>query len=163
MECRKTFDGMGASRADEKSQRAYLGKLAADFEKVVSYSLNAYYTEDPIFNERLEMRLITRVIELNEVFSRIFSQRGHTRYFDRSRQEDKKDDKKSPDELPRVGFELPLEHYLELGDIVRAERFEYEKPSDDSIMEHIEDVFKKSRGPELGTVSLRKTLDIDSH
>lgn len=144
---------MGVSRADEKAQRAYLGKLAANFERIVSYSLNAYYTEDPIFNDRQEMRLITRVIELNEVFSHIFSQRGHTRQFDRSRNRHDKDEDESPDELPGVGFELPKDHYLDLGGIIRTEPLDCEKPSDDSIMKHIEDVFRKSRGPELGTVS----------
>ncbi|KUI54190.1 Interferon-induced GTP-binding protein Mx1 [Cytospora mali] len=149
-DCHKRVEAMGVSRADEKAQRAYLGKLAADFEKIVGYSLNAYYTEDPIFNDRLDMRLITRIIELNEVFSQIFSQRGHTRYFDQSREEDDEQEH-APDDLPRVGYEFPTELYPDLTDIVLADRFSCPKPSSDCIMEHIEDIFRKSRGPELGT------------
>ncbi|KUI69764.1 Interferon-induced GTP-binding protein Mx1 [Cytospora mali] len=149
-DCRKKLEAMGVSRADEKAQRAYLGKLAANFEKIVGYSLNAYYTEDPIFNERLEMRLITRIIELNEVFSQIFSQRGHTRYFDDSREDDN-EEKHAPDDLPRVGYEFPTDLCPDLVEIILPDRFSCPKPSNDSIMEHIEDIFRKSRGPELGT------------
>lgn len=143
---------MGVSRADEKAQRIYLGKHAANFERIVGYSLNAYYTDDPIFNDRLDMRLITRILELNDVFSEVFSQRGHTRYFDDSREDDDFE-ASTPDELPRIGYQLPDDSYPDLMDIICAERFECPEPSDDCIMDHIEDVFRKSRGPELGTVS----------
>lgn len=145
---------MGASRADEQAQRAYLGKLAGNFEKIVGYSLNAYYTEDPIFNDRLDMRLITRIIELNEVFSQIFTQRGHTRCFELSKEEeDDDDDAYPPDTLPRVGYEFPVGLNPDLSDIICADRFQCPKPSNDSIMRHIEDIYRKNRGPELGTVS----------
>lgn len=42
-DCRKKLEGMCASRSDEKSQRAYLGKLATDFERIMGYSRNAHY------------------------------------------------------------------------------------------------------------------------
>lgn len=150
---------MGTSRSDERSQRAYLGNLASNFEKLVDYALNAYYTQDEIFNDRLEMRLITRIIRLNEVFSEVFSQRGHTRYFEHLDDED--DQCRPPDnELPEIEFEIPTARIQELEEIIRAERFECPEPSDESIIEHIENVFRESRGPELGTVSV--TTDFDS-
>lgn len=143
---------MGASRSDDKSQRAYLGKLATDFKKIVDYSLNAFYTQDEIFNDRLEMRLITRIIRLNEVFSEVFSQRGHTRYFEQLDDED--DHASGPDsQLPEIEFDIPNDRVQELEDIIRPERFQCPEPSDDSIMDHIENIFRQSRGPELGTVS----------
>lgn len=143
---------MGASRSDEKSQRAYLGKLATNFEKIVGYSLNAFYTQDEIFNDRLEMRLITRIIRLNEVFSEVFSQRGHTRYFEHL--DDGVDWASLPgSQLPEIEFDIPNDRVQELEDIIRPERFQCPEPSDDSIMEHIESIFRQSRGPELGTVS----------
>lgn len=143
---------MGASRSDEKSQRAYLGKLASNFEKILNYSLNAYYTQDEIFNNRLEMRLITRIIRLNEVFSEIFSQRGHTRYFEHF--DDGDDHASLPEsQMPEVEFNIPNDRVQELEDIIRPERFQCPEPLDDSIMEHIESIFRQSRGPELGTVS----------
>lgn len=149
-ECRKKHEDMGVARSDEKAQRAYLGKLAAHFERIVGYSLNAYYTEDPIFTDRLEMRLITRMIELNEVFSEVFSKRGHTRQFDLIDDTVKKDE--GSDDVATLGFDLP-EAPPELAEIIVGERFECPKPSEDSIVEHIEKDFRQSRGPELGTVS----------
>ncbi|KAG6367637.1 hypothetical protein INS49_001830 [Diaporthe citri] len=148
-ECGKRMEAMGPSRGDEKSQRAYLGKLAASFERIVGYSLNAYYTEDQIFDDRLEMRLITRIISLNEVFSEIFSQRGHTRHFEQSHEKDNHSNQ-SQSQLPEIDFEIP-NAVLDLEDIIRPERFQCPEPSDDSLIEHIEDIFRKSRGPELGT------------
>ncbi|KAJ4389660.1 hypothetical protein N0V93_007132 [Gnomoniopsis smithogilvyi] len=147
-DCSKKLEGMGATRSDEKAQRAYLGKLAANFERIVGYSLNAYYTEDPIFTERLDMRLITRVIELNEVFSEVFSKRGHTRRFDL-------DHKASAEPIPdkllsKLGFELP-EAPVELAEIIVMDRFQCPEPTNDSIMDRIKKDFRESRGPELGT------------
>ncbi|ROV98713.1 hypothetical protein VMCG_06803 [Cytospora schulzeri] len=158
-DCLKTSKAMGDSRADEQAQRLYLGRFAGKFERIVSYSLNAHYTEDRIFNERPEMRLITRILELNDVFTGIFSQRGHTRYFDHSRERDDgnsasegdEDESSTSDETPRLGYEFPSDSFPDLQDIICADRFKCPKPSKDSIMEHIEDIFMKSRGPELGT------------
>lgn len=147
---------MGVSRSDEKSQRAYLGKIATNFERIVSYALNAYYTEDPIFSDRLDMRLITRVIELNEVLGEVFSKRGHTRQFSRDGEDENNkkdgdgDEVDGVDGMPKLSFDLP-EVPAELYDLLPPEPFECPSPSTESILSHIEDIFKKSRGPELGT------------
>ncbi|CAN8095464.1 unnamed protein product [Discula destructiva] len=146
-DCRRKLEGMGAARSDEKAQRTYLGKLAANFERTVGYSLNAYYTEDPIFTDRLDMRLITRIIELNEVFSEIFNKRGHTRQFDLIDKTKKNAPLQKAEEL---GFVFP-DAAPELADIIVLDRFECPKPAGDSIMDYIEKEFKQSRGPELGT------------
>lgn len=149
---------MGVSRSDEKSQRTYLGKIATKFERIVGYALNAYYTEDQIFNDRLEMRLITRIIKLNEVFSEVFSQNGHTRHFEHSNK-DEEHEKQSKSQLPEIGFDIPNAEVDDLYDIIRPERFQCPEPADDNIMDHINDVFQKARGPELGTVGA--TVDFD--
>lgn len=150
-DCGKKSDAMGVSRSDEKSQRTYLGKIATKFERIVGYALNAYYTEDQIFNDRLEMRLITRIIKLNEVFSEVFSQNGHTRHFEHSNK-DEEHEKQSKSQLPEIGFDIPNAEVDDLYDIIRPERFQCPEPADDNIMDHINDVFQKARGPELGTV-----------
>lgn len=141
---------MGAARSDEKSQRAYLGNIATKFHSIMNLSLNAHYTEDPVFTDRLEMRLITRILELNDVFAEVFSLRGHTRQFDCSTENK---EKSIPKKLPKVDFEIPGV-LPELADIIVTDRFECPVPSCDSIMDRIERDFKQSRGPELGTVSL---------
>jgi hypothetical protein len=124
-ECGKKSEAMGVSRSDEKSQRAHLGKLAANFERIVGYALNAYYTEDHIFNDRLKMRLITRIIKLNEIFSKVFSQRGHTRHFEHSHEHE--DHNKQPQS--QIGFNIPNDAADDLDDIIRPERFQCPEPS----------------------------------
>ncbi|KAG8167920.1 hypothetical protein KVR01_003609 [Diaporthe batatas] len=150
-ECGKKSDAMGVSRSDEKSQRAYLGRIAANFERVVGYALNAYYTEDPIFHDRLEMRLITRIIKLNEVFSEVFSQNGHTRHFENS-SKNEEHEKQSKGQVPELGFDIPDAAVDDLYGIIAPERFLCPEPADDPIIDHIDEIFQKSRGPELGTV-----------
>lgn len=160
-ECSKKSDAMGISRSDEKSQRTYLGKIAAKFERIVGYALNAYYTEDQIFNDHLDMRLITRIIKLNEVFSEVFSQNGHTRHFEHS-SKNEEHEKQSKSQFPEIGFDIPDAAVHDLYDIIRPERFQCPEPTDDSIMEHIDDIFQKSRGPELGTVGATVDSDEDN-
>lgn len=143
---------MGAARSDEKSQRAYLGKLAASFERIVGHSLNAQYNEENLFDERLDMRLITRMITLNEVFSEVFSQKGHTRHFEHSQKKEHHDQQPQL-QLPEIDFEIPNFAASDLEDIICPERFQCPEPSDDSLMEHLEGIYRKSRGPDLGTVS----------
>ena len=162
---RKTLNSMGPSRSDSNAQRMYLGKMASQFEKLVGSSLNAYYTEDPIFTERMDLRLITRIIELNESFSKVFAERAHTRNFQSTQGADSgdpKDEEGSDDEGPEDSYGgLPLNAmpnaYPELCDII-SDKFVCARPCGDPLMDHIESVFKKSRGPELGTVSLSSPL-----
>jgi hypothetical protein len=150
-DCRKTLEGMGPSRSDPNAQRLYLGKLSSHFQKLTGYALNAYYTEDRIFTERPEFRLITRIIELNEVFADVFWRRGHSRGFVNFGDEDEDGERQTGRD--RVSFDIPIDDYQELQDIVETEPYECPKPTDDSIMDHIQQVFSSSRGPELGTVS----------
>lgn len=152
---------MGASRSDDQSQRIYLGKIADKFQKLVDYSLKAYYTQDEIFNDRLEMRLITRIIRLNEVFSEVFSQRGHTRYFEHPDDGLRDLFGQPKSQLPELEFNIPNDRVEELEDIIRPDRFQCPEPSDESIMEHIENIFRQSRGPELGTVSGAIVCNLD--
>jgi hypothetical protein len=117
-------------------------------------------TEDQIFND-LEMRLITRVIKLNEVFSEVFSQNGHTRHFEGAKKKNEDNHRKPGSRLLEVGFDIPSCGVGDLDDIIRPERFQCPEPSDDSIMEHIDDIYQRSRGPELGTVSATNYLKND--
>lgn len=143
------------ARSDEKSQRAYLGNIATRFQRIMNLSLNAYYTEDPVFDDRMEMRLITRIRELNDVFAEVFAQRGHTRHFSSAEKKSSEKKKKSAGHMISkvLNFEIP-EVLPELADIIVTERFKCPVPSSESIMGRIEEDFGQSRGPELGTVSL---------
>lgn len=152
-ECNDTVDSMGPSRGESNAQRIYLTKLSTEFQRIMGYAVNAYYTEHPIFADQPEMRLITRIILLNDAFSNVFAKKGHMRHFDKGHggRSDKVASSFGPE---TVDFEIPLDQYSEIQDLIVTDQFECPEPTDESIMEHIESVFNSSRGPELGTVSL---------
>lgn len=148
---RKSLEDLGDARNDERSQRAYLGRLASRFESIVRDALNAYYNDDPIFNDQQEMRLVTRIVELNEVFANDFANKGHTRHFEHA-ETTATGQTAFPDEPGTLSFEIP-DWMADLDNIIIDEPFTCSPPSDDPIMDHIADVFRDNRGPELGTVS----------
>ncbi|KAH8884803.1 interferon-induced GTP-binding protein Mx2 [Thozetella sp. PMI_491] len=142
---------MGMARNDPTSQRRYLGALADKFNGIAGFALRADYTEDPIFAERPELRLITRMIELNEVFSNVFCKYGHTREFEDAQSQDNKSKKKIG--ATTLSFSVPLGEYSEISDIpgFMSEAFDCPEPYRESLTRHIERIFKEARGPELGT------------
>lgn len=150
-EYRQRLAVMGPARSDPNAQRLYLGKMAGHFQSLANYALNAYYTDDRIFTENPDLKLITRIIELNEVFSNVFWKRGHTRLFHSESGNDDDDQKECGRD--EIGFDIPIDLYPELDEIILTDEFVCPEPSDESLMDHIEDVFSSSRGPELGTVS----------
>lgn len=149
---RDTLNAMGPSRSDPNSQRLFLGKMAGQFQRVSNCALNAYYTDDQIFTKEPGLRLITKIMELNEVLSNVFWERGHTRRFETESGKD--DDEEGGWGGKKISFEILSDLYPEIHDLVLTEEYECPDPTDDSLMDHIEGVFNSSRGPELGTVSL---------
>lgn len=149
-QCREQQQGLGSPRSDAHAQRAYLGRLATNFQRVATCALDANYVHDKIFTTKPEMKLITRIIELNEEFAHAFWQRGHFRKFDSVSGSDEED---KPKALRGLGFDIPYDAYPELDGIIVRDCYECAEPLEDSILERIETVFNSSRGAELGTVS----------
>ncbi|KAM4065488.1 dynamin family protein [Hirsutella rhossiliensis] len=79
--CKADLETKGPARADQNSQRQYLGKLAGRFQAVSQAALNGYYAGERIFKTHPELKLITRVTKLNEDFSDVFWSRGHRQHF----------------------------------------------------------------------------------
>ena len=144
------LETMGPARADQSSQRLYLGRLASRFQATTQAALNGYYAGDKIFKAEANLKLSTKIIKLNEVFANVFWKRGHQQHFG-PRWDDEGENCFGPsvDDPP---FEIPLEKYPELKDIILTDNYECPKPLEGPIMNHIEEVFESSRGPELGTV-----------
>ncbi|KAK2758928.1 interferon-induced GTP-binding protein Mx1 [Colletotrichum kahawae] len=150
-QCRADLETMGPSRADSNSQRMYLGKLASRFLAITQAALNGYYAGDSIFKRQPNLKLITKIMKLNEVFSNVFRKRGHKQHFGPTWDDEGESSLGSDvDQLP---FGIPLSEYPELEAIIRTDDYRCPKPSKGPIMGHIEDVFQSSRGPELGTFS----------
>ena len=150
-ECQRRLEGTGASRSEPSAQRLFLGRLSTRFQSIADYALTASYTGDKIFTEKPEMKLITRIIEANEVFSRLVYRRGHTRNFEVSDDDSDEVSNEGGDELHHG---LTVDDYPELADIL-ADDWDCPEAQTDDIMEHIQDVFHLSKGPELGTVGDR--------
>ncbi|KAF4506151.1 hypothetical protein G6O67_006265 [Ophiocordyceps sinensis] len=147
--CKADLEAMGPPRSDESSQRQFLGRLASRFQTVTHAALNGYYAGEQLFKVDPQLRLVTRVINLHNVFSKVFSQRAHQRHFDGALDGERELTKKDT----TIPFTIPLDHYRELDEIVYAQDGECAMPEDKPIMDLIKDVFESSRGPDLGTFS----------
>ncbi|KAL0929556.1 interferon-induced GTP-binding protein Mx1 [Colletotrichum truncatum] len=146
---RADLEAMGPSRSDPSSQRMYLGKLASRFLAVTQSALNGYYAGDKIFGRLPQLKLITKIMKLNEVFSNIFWKRGHKQHFGPTWDDEGENSfGRTIDQLP---FEIDLARYPELEGVIRTDGYQCPKPLKGPIMSHIEEVFESSRGPELGT------------
>lgn len=140
---------MGLPRSDANSQRLYLVKIATNFLSMTQAALNGYYT-GKIFKGRPDLKLITNIMKLNEVFSDSLWKRGHKQHFGPSWNDEGENIFGG-----NIGYALPaitLSDYPELDAINLSGDYECPKPLKGPIMGHIEDVFESSRGPELGTV-----------
>ncbi|KAK8038601.1 interferon-induced GTP-binding protein Mx2 [Apiospora rasikravindrae] len=149
--CKGKLDAMGPARADEQSQRQYLGKLATRFQEVTGAALNGYYASDKLFKTDPGLKLVTKMMKLNEDFSNLFKERGHKLGFGPKWSDDEAEEGSFATKTGSLPFEVPLAKYPELLDILQEDDYECPSSSETPIMGQIEDVYASSRGPELGT------------
>ncbi|KAJ3524810.1 hypothetical protein NM208_g11907 [Fusarium decemcellulare] len=163
---------MGESRSTVEEQRKYIGRIAAQFAQIKNYGLDAYYTRHKIF-ENEELKLITRIREINEGFAKVLYERGHTRNFQETEAQPVPEDQEEGSQLSsrdlfdvlgdsaaradlygdEVSFDIPVLGEDELMDSILHEAFYCPEPDEEDIMEHIEMEYRSSRGYELGTFS----------
>ncbi|UKZ86377.1 uncharacterized protein TrAFT101_002211 [Trichoderma asperellum] len=80
-ECKKELDGLGPPRQDEREQRIFLNRIAGTFQDRARAALAADYNADPVFGQD-ELRLITHVVNITDVFSADFRESAHSRQFE---------------------------------------------------------------------------------
>lgn len=171
-ECEALLKSMGQSRGTEAEQRVYIGNIAARFAQITNYGLDAYYTRHRIF-ENEELKLITRIREINEGFGKVLFEKGHTRNFSESDKEKGQGKVEKPDQdsdgfdkldaesydvsredlYGETTFEIPLLGQDDLMDNILYEPYYCDEPLDEDILTHIEKQYLTSRGYEIGTVS----------
>lgn len=182
-EAKTKLKDLGQPRGTADEQRAYLGKIVSRFTELKNFGLDAYYTGDPVFDTRPELRLATRIREMNTAFSSMFFKKAHTRDFDDliekksndtegspseddddyddsplkdSSDEDEddsgKDEDATRDDLYRIAFPVPSGEYGEL-DAILSDPCRCPAPLKDSILRHLQQLYLRSRGFEMGTVS----------
>jgi len=81
-EARNLLAGMGEPHGKPEEQRAYLGKIVHRSSQLVTYGLDAYCTGDPIFIKRDDLRLITRIGEINDQFAAMLFEKAHAIEFE---------------------------------------------------------------------------------
>ncbi|PKS11166.1 hypothetical protein jhhlp_002927 [Lomentospora prolificans] len=148
---RERLEIMGPSRHDHNSQRLFLAKLTSKFQEVNQAALHGYYTSDRIFKQNPDLKLMTRIIKLNEVFSNVFWKRGHMRSFPPSDDDKSESTLGSEAESLEMSFDIALTEYPELSNIIRTTEYICPKPFPGSIATVISEVYEANRGPELGT------------
>lgn len=145
-------DKMGPSRSTQDTQRAYLNKMSEEFQTIARDAVNAYYTGSEIFDTNYDLRLITRIVEAHEKYADSMRKTGHTRPFaDDSKSEADESIPGTPSnesEFSDLDFCPELDEILDPVDLIIPET---SGPED--IMKYIGEVYRASRGQELGTVS----------
>ncbi|EFX04945.1 interferon-induced GTP-binding protein mx2 [Grosmannia clavigera kw1407] len=156
---------MGEPRADASSQRQYLVHIATRMQNITSRALNGFYAGEALFTEKPGLRLITKVIKLNEAFADTFWREGHYQTFEeasgsktpvseRNSQAEEADEEDFDEDNSRQDFlDIPGKVHEDLIDIVDTS-YRCPKPLDGPMTPTIQKVYESNRGPELGTVSL---------
>ncbi|KAI1822810.1 interferon-induced GTP-binding protein Mx2 [Xylaria intraflava] len=145
---------MGAARNDQHTQRVYLSRMSEAFQSVARDALNAYYVGDKIFSNH-ELRLITRIVDASESYTHEMITNGHTRWFEDIDIEEKviaADEQEVADDSgwPDFDFYPFLANYPELEAVINFFDVASDDDTTDDIMDYIDEVYKSSRGQDLG-------------
>ena len=164
-DCKRELQSLGPPRQDEREQRVFLSRIAEIFQDRVRAALSADYNADPVFDKD-ELRLITHVVNITDVFSADFQLGAHSRHFEKSSiasDTDEDSDLEEPApaesmldnlrvllEMARVD-DVGLKELAELGEIiVHPPPCKIPLPRED-FSAWINSVYLKSRGLDLGT------------
>jgi Dynamin central region/Dynamin family/Dynamin GTPase effector domain len=172
-ECEKELQFLGPARETEDQQRTFLLDMATKFQEMTSHALDGYYNRNSLFEERISLRLATRVADLHTTFSDDMWKKGHTMEFSKS--PNRKDNKPvpepisdditpandTPDEADQALTadtspsttemgELENSRFLDLSDVIQA-AWQCPPPKSGNILDWIKAEYRRSRGFELGT------------
>ncbi|KAK3398296.1 P-loop containing nucleoside triphosphate hydrolase protein [Sordaria brevicollis] len=146
-ECEKRSILYGPPRSTPTAQREHLIKLALRFERLANDALEGLYSRDVLFEKEPPLKLITRIIDLNEGFSNVIWKKGQTWNFEGETPE--KDDTASYIELMNDAFDW-ASTVPELSEYCHPKITAFKSTKGD-IMTFIGDCYSASRGPELGS------------
>ncbi|KAK6084821.1 dynamin family protein [Seiridium cupressi] len=80
-DCKRELASLGPPRQDEREQRSFLCHIAGAFQDRARAALAADYNADPVFDQD-ELRLITQVVNITDIFSADCQQVAHSRQFE---------------------------------------------------------------------------------
>jgi hypothetical protein len=151
------LDNLGPPRQDERQQRSFLSQIAGAFQDRVRAALAADYNAGTVFNQ-VELRLITQVVNITELFSEEFQLKAHSRHFHipdlfEPVEAPCPDDEWSepiPEPFTLTGVDdFTPEEIAEIGHIV-VRVYDISPPSKD-VMAWIKNIYSQTRGLDLGT------------
>ncbi|KAJ3499735.1 hypothetical protein NLG97_g119 [Lecanicillium saksenae] len=167
-ECKRDLHSLGPPRQDEREQRSFLSHIAGAFQDHVRAALAADYNANLAFTEEPNLRLITHVVNITDIFNADFQNTGHARLFEKlgpleysttleiSSEIDCEDTSAGMmmKQLRRLLKKAKVDdvtpkELAELGDIITTPH-ESNAPWD-NFSDWINDVYLKSRGLDLGT------------
>jgi Dynamin central region/Dynamin family len=156
-ECNRELQGLGPSRQTEQEQRLFLSTMARMFQELVQAARNAHYSNHSEFEEKKELRLITYVVNLTELFNYYFEWKAHLRHFEGAGKKEvhdmgndaEADAIKDVDQKEKFVKDIDLDNNPVLENIIIKDRL-FAAPQD-GIMHWIEGLYLRSRGLELGT------------
>ncbi len=155
-DCQRELEGLGPARRTEQEQRLFLSAMARHLQQLVQAALEARYSNHSAFEEQDELRLITHILNLTEVFSDDFEKKAQLRCFEpESSLPEKASEEKdtwanvSKSQKNKFLENIEIEEFTVLENIISND-LEFLEP-EDSIMSWIEGLYLRSRSIDLGT------------
>ncbi|KAK1783113.1 P-loop containing nucleoside triphosphate hydrolase protein [Copromyces sp. CBS 386.78] len=148
-DCEKRSISFGPPRCTPAAQREHLIKLALRFERLANDALEGLYGRDILFGEKPPLKLITKVVELNEGFSHVIWKKGQTWNF--KEQATEKADSTEVAYIRLVNEAVDWASATpEVSEYLYPKISAFKDPKGD-IMAFIRDCYSAGRGPELGS------------
>jgi hypothetical protein len=148
------LEGLGGKRETASEQSQYLLKMSMAFQKIVDCALSANYVGSDWFDEFPNLRFATEIVNRNEIVETTLAKHGHSYKFSTASTPEAKlealeieDKKETQNSAPMLRFENDFDELEEL--TAGPDTIDYEPESD--IMPWLTEVYKTSRGFELGT------------
>ncbi|KAI9810024.1 MAG: hypothetical protein M1827_006722 [Pycnora praestabilis] len=172
--CEEELHNLGPSRQTPEEQRRYLLRIATKFQEITTFAVEAQYGRHEFLRDDKNLRLATRIADINSAFSEDMERGGHAVNFSEIEFPRSKSPRKpkvkgysptsSGEEKPSGGQNrafrtIELLEYPELMDILPTVSTSPPQIST-GILKWIEREYKSSRGFELGTFnpSILRTL-----
>ncbi|KAJ4409410.1 hypothetical protein N0V85_004106 [Neurospora sp. IMI 360204] len=146
-DCEKRSISLGPPRSTPAAQREHLIKLALRFERLANDALEGLYGRDVLFGKKPPLKLITKIVELNDGFSNVIWKKGQTWTFKGKTPE--KDDTAAYIGLMDEAFDW-ASTFPELSEYRYPRIASFKNPKID-IMPFIGECYSANRGPELGS------------
>lgn len=158
-EARDQRDALGPSRQTDREQQQYLAQIAAKFQSIVRAALETDYSVHPVFN-KADLRLVTELVETTKKYNNVMRNIGHKFSFQEGGEDTTDDSESEPDEedydenindhwyIEVLGENPELEGVANLD-----ENPDYDLSVHDDDSSWIEQIYRLSRGIELGTFS----------